>query len=231
MKYEKTKIKNSELYYYKGEDRKLYGEGYVEVGDFGLNGLAKVKKEDGLYYFINEDFEIISEGYREAFDFNFEKAIVEKTDGLMYFINEKCETVSEGFEYISPYVHGDLRRVKKTNGKIYLMNVVLEVVGEFNSQGERMSEEEFKLDLYLDGELKLSDLPKGCFIGEHLEIIKQHEGDKYKIAMENAVTEGQRNEVHSNFVSRADFVKGKAYEATKDQQMKNEHLNEDGMGI
>ena len=67
---EYQRVNKSGKYYYKGEDGKLYGEGYDEVEDFGSNGLAVVRKADGKWYYINEKFETVSEGYKNAEDFN-----------------------------------------------------------------------------------------------------------------------------------------------------------------
>jgi actin-related protein len=186
--------------------------------DFSENGFAKVEKEDGLFYYINSELETVSEGYRCACDFSSNGfAIAKKEDGKWYYINEKFETVSKGYKFAEDFNEEGLASVQKANGKRYLINDKFELVGSFDAQGEIMSEEEFRFDLYLDGELEVYDLPDEIFAGEYLDKLIKNEKKVYEYAINMASTEEQKVKVQSDYESRADYVRGRAYEIDREK--------------
>ena len=208
----------TKIWYYIDSNGKTITDGYYKLGDFASNGLAVVRKTDCNEYYINEKFETVSEGYIWACPFGSNGlAVVKKEDGLCYYINEKCETVSEGYKDATDFNEEGLARVRKTNGKMYLINENLETVGSVDSKGNRKSEEEFIFDLYLDGEIEVYSLPDECFTWEYLDKLIKNEKKVYEYLINMASTEEQMKKVQSDYESRADYIKGRAYEKDREK--------------
>jgi hypothetical protein len=204
--------------YYINEKFEIVSEGYKLAYSFESNGLAMVLKEDGKYYYINEKFETVSEGYRRTRNFSSNGlAVVEKADGKYYYINEKCETISEGYKDATGFNEEGLASVQKANGKWYIINDKFELVGSFDSEWNRKSEEEFRFDLYLDGELEVYDLPDEFFAGEYLDKLIENEKKVYEYLINMASTKDQMKKVKSDCVAKSDYIKGRAYEIDREK--------------
>ena len=207
-------------WYYINEKFETVSEGYLMAHPFRSNGLAIVFKEDGKFYYINEKFETVSKEFTKVKADSFASnglAVGRKEDGLYYYFNEKFETLSEGYKDAKGFNEEGFAEVQKANGKRYLINNKFELVGSFDSKGNRKSEEEFRFDLYLDGEIEVYDLPDECFTEEYLDKLIENEKKVYEYLINMASTEEQMKKVKSDYESRADYIKGRAYEIDREK--------------
>jgi hypothetical protein len=102
-----TKNEQDGLYYYKDNDGKLCGLGYLYATNFDRCGIALVRDSvDRTFYYIDANFSRVSDKYALANIFDKDSVAVVKDieDGYFYYINRDFQKVSKGFKRIQSNV-------------------------------------------------------------------------------------------------------------------------------
>lgn len=128
-------IKILDRYFYKDEEGRLYGDkdgrGFLYAGQFRMDDLAVVKREDGNYYYIDEMFREAFGPFDRANDFCYGIASVQK-DNVWYFFDIYGEVIAGPYKEAFDF-HEGLAPVKREDEKwYYFSNMGEEELGPYD---------------------------------------------------------------------------------------------------